>query len=452
MGTTPLDRLRAAASGTVTGPDDGGYDDARAPWNLTEQHPVAVLDASSPDDVEAAVAVAADAGLRVVTQATGHSSTGGFDDAVLIRTRELASVDVDPARKVATIGPGTHWGAVQEAAAGHGLTGLVGTAPHVSAVGFTMGGGVSWLGRTHGLASGRLRAAELVLADGSRTRVDETSDPDLLWALRGGGGNFGIVVGMELDLVDAPEVFAGVVMFPIERTRELLGAWHEWTASVPEAVTSMLTVLRLPPAPFIPKEFRGKELVVIGACHADGTDGAADLAPIRGLDPFMDTFGPMPPTGLGALHNDPVDPLPDLGGAAMLKGLDDEALDILAAHTGPESGSPLLFTELRHAGGAMGRAAAGEGANDHLDGDYLLHGLGVPLGPPAEVLRGAIDRLRADLSRWTTPGLPLNFVHERDEVASAFAPETLERLIAVKSRVDPDRRITSSHPLGPAGG
>lgn len=445
--TPPLEALRDAVAGAVIGPDDGGYDGARMPWNRVEQRPAAVVEAASADDVQAAVSFAAEHELAVAAQPTGHSSTGGLDGAVLLRTRGLDAVTIDPDARVARIGAGALWRDVQGPAAEHGLAGLAGTAPHVGAVGYTMGGGFGWLGRQHGLCCSRVRAADLVLADGSTRRADAATEPDLLWGLRGGGGNFGIVTSMDLELVEAPEVFAGVLAFPLERTRELLGAWRDWALDVPEAISSVLTILRLPDVPFLPPELRGAQMVVIGACHAGGPRGESAFAPLRELGPFMDTLGPMPPSRLGELHNDPEDPIPSVDTAAMVGELPDEALDALDDAARPRSDSPLVFTELRHAGGAFARPAPGGGAVDHLEGQFLLHALGVPMGPAAAALPEGLERVRSALAPWIAPSLLPNFVTRREQAPGAFRPATLARLRAIKSQVDPDARILCSHPL-----
>ena len=332
-----VDALARSVSGRVIGRGDEDHAAAAMPWNMHEQRPALVVEATSAEDVARTVAFAAAEGLRVVAQPTGHSSTGAFEDAVLIRTGALASVELAGDGAVARAGAGALWRDVQAAAVPAGRSGLVGTAPHVSATGYTLGGGIGWLGSPYGVGASRLMAAEVVDAEGRMRRVDAETEPDVLWALRGGGGNYGIVTAVELGLVEAAEVFAGVLAFPLPRVPEILPAWREWVAGVPRELTSMATILRVPDMPTVPEPLRGAQLIVIGACHAGAlADGEAAVAPLRALGPIMDTFGPMAPDALGTLHHAPEDPLPDIGGASVLGDVTPETLGRIIDLAGPE--------------------------------------------------------------------------------------------------------------------
>jgi FAD/FMN-containing dehydrogenase len=444
-----VDALARSVSGRVIGRGDEDHAAAAMPWNMHEQRPALVVEATSAEDVARTVAFAAAEGLRVVAQPTGHSSTGAFEDAVLIRTGALASVELAGDGAVARAGAGALWRDVQAAAVPAGRSGLVGTAPHVSATGYTLGGGIGWLGSPYGVGASRLMAAEVVDAEGRMRRVDAETEPDVLWALRGGGGNYGIVTAVELGLVEAAEVFAGVLAFPLPRVPEILPAWREWVAGVPRELTSMATILRVPDMPTVPEPLRGAQLIVIGACHAGAlADGEAAVAPLRALGPIMDTFGPMAPDALGTLHNDPEDPLPDIGGASVLGDVTPETLGRIIDLAGPESDTPLLFVELRHMGGALRAPDAPGGAYDRVDGEFLLHALGVPMGPRAGEIPGAIGALMEAVGPAATGRTPLNFCHTAEEAVGAFDAATLERLREVKRSVDPDGMFLSSHPLG----
>jgi FAD/FMN-containing dehydrogenase len=448
MDTMSVSRLRASISGSVIAPDDAGYATARLPWNLHEQRPALIVEAVEPSDVARTVAFAAESGLRVAAQPTGHSSTWDFEDTILIRTRGLADVTIDAAGRVAWIAGGALWRQVQGAAVAEGLAGLAGTAPHVSATGYTLGGGVGWLGRRHGLCANRLRAAELVTADGASRRVDAESDPELLWALRGGGGNYGIVTAIELELVEMGEVYAGNLAFPLSRAPEILQAWLEWVQSVPAEITSLLDVLRVPDMPMVPEPLRGAELVVVGSCHCGDASGwERAFAPLRALGPVMDTFEPMGVDGLGIVHNDPEDPIPDLGTSAVLGDVTGDTIDRLMDAVGPGSDSPLLFMELRHLGEALRQPVVPGGVRDRLDGAFLLHALGIPAGPRAGEVAPALASVRAAVAADVSGHPPLNFLHRAEDVAGSFGVDDLERLRAVKRSVDPGGIIVSSHRL-----
>ena len=457
MSTAPspsldLDRLRRAVSGAVFGPGDGAaWDGARRPWSVgVDQHPAAVVEVAGADDVAAAIGFARDNGLGVMAQPTGHAASWDLHDVLLLRTGALADVEVDAGARLARLGAGARWRDVQGAASGEGLAGLAGTAPHVCVTGYMLGGGLSWLGRRYGVAANSVRAFEVVTADGRRLRADAESEPDLYWALKGGGGNYAIVTGLEIDLVPVPEVYAGNLIFPMARSGEVLHAWREWVQGVPDEMTSLALMVRVPPLPDVPEPLRGQDLVVVGACHA-GTEaeGADVLGPLRALGPMIDTFAAMPPAGLGAVHMDPEDPVPSLSSTALVRELPAEAVDRLIEVAGPDSGTPLLFAELRHLGGALGRPHPNEGAGGHIEEAFALHALGIPMGPEnAVALAAGCENVRSAMAPWSTGRIFLNFSEQRDAMAASYPPAVLTRLRDVKRRYDPKGLIHSSHALG----
>jgi FAD/FMN-containing dehydrogenase len=233
-------------------PEDPGFDEARRAWNLTvDQRPAAVVFTESAAAVAAAVLFAKERGYRIAPQATGHNAAplGSLDGTILLRTDRMRGVHIDPEARIARVQAGTLWLEVVEAAARHGLAALAGSSPDVSVVGYTLGGGVSFLGRKYGLCANSVRAVELVTAAGRLVRADRGSAPDLFWALRGGGGSFGVVTAIELDLLPVEHAYAGVLWYPIERGSEVLHAWRELTrsAQLPDELTTIGRFLRLPP-------------------------------------------------------------------------------------------------------------------------------------------------------------------------------------------------------------
>ena len=254
-----VDALRRAMRGRVVAPSDPGWDEAWAAWNLSaDQRPELVAFPADATDVQLVVHHAAEHGLRVAPQSTGHAAlTLDCDGAVLVRLSGMRGISVDPEARIARAEGGAWWADVTAAAAAHGLVALAGSSPDVGIGGYCLGGGVSWLGRRHGLATNAVRAFELVTADGRLVRCDADHEPELFWALRGGGGNFGVVTAIEMQLLPITEVVAGVLFFPWERSREVLHAWSEWTRTVPDEVTSVGRILQFPALPEIPEPLRG---------------------------------------------------------------------------------------------------------------------------------------------------------------------------------------------------
>ena len=317
--------------------------------------------AQDADDVVAAVRHAAERGLTIAPQLTGHGASAMAplgDDALLLRTTGLRDVAIDVAARTARVGAGALWSDVVGPASEQGLAALHGFSPDVGVVGYTLGGGLGWYGRAHGLASSAVTAADVVLADGTRVRADADHETDLLWALKGGGGNLGVVTALEFDLVPVPELHAGTLFFPWERSAEVLHAWHAWTAQAPEAATSVGRMISLPPLPELPEELRGRSFATIEVALLGSEAEAAELlAPLRALGPEIDTFAPMPPAGLARMHMDPAAPLPYRSTHLLLGELPPAAIDAWVTAAGPDSGTSLTAVELRHLGGALARPA-----------------------------------------------------------------------------------------------
>ena len=231
--TTDLSPLRAEFAGSLHTAADPDWDEARSAWNLAvDQHPAVVAIPEDAADVARAVRYARDHGLRVAAQGTGHNAAahGDLDGVMLIKTERMREVRIEPATRTARVGAGVTWGEVVGPAAEHGLAALAGSSHDVGVVGYSLGGGVSWLARKHGLAADRVTAIELVSAHGDLREVTALTDPDLFWALRGGGGNFGVVTAIEFSLLPITELYAGALFFPYERAGEVLEAWRRWTA------------------------------------------------------------------------------------------------------------------------------------------------------------------------------------------------------------------------------
>ena len=433
-------------------PGEAGWDDARRAWNLVaDQHPAIVAHPESAADVAAAIDFARGRGLRVAAQATGHgaSELPSLEDTLLLRTGHLREVEIDPAARTARVGAGVVWAQVAAAAAEHGLAGPAGSSGTVGVVGYTLGGGVGWLGRRHGLACNGVRALELVTAEGRLRRVDAGHEPELFWALRGGGGgSFGVVTAIEFALHPLTWVEGGALFWPIERASDVLQEWWAWSRGLPEDVSSIGRVLRLPPMPAIPEMLRGREFVVVEVADLRGPGELDDLiAPLRALGPEIDTIATLPAPGLGKLHMDPEDPVPGAGDGAQLSEVTPATIDALMAVAGPGSESPLLSVEFRQVGGALARPAPGAGILPSLDADGLMFAVGIAAGPGAAAVHAGLAEVRAALAPWTSPRILGNFAGRRCDPAELFGEGAVGRLAALKAEVDPGDMFSANHPV-----
>jgi hypothetical protein len=453
----PPARPATALEAKIISPQHARFDEARRAWNLTiDQQPAGVVFPESAEDVAAAVLFARERGQRIAAQGTGHNAgpLGSLEDTILLKTERMRGVHIDPTARLARVEAGVLWIEVVEAAARHGLAALAGSSPDVGVVGYTLGGGLSFLGRKHGLCANAVRAVELVTADGRLVRADRDNEPDLFWALRGGGGSFGVVTAIELELFPVEHAYAGVLWYPIERGREVLHAWRELTDSdaLPDELTTVGRFLRLPPIPDIPEELRGKSFVIVEAYHV-GEQAQADelLAPLRALGPINDTIGKVPMPALSRLHMDPEHPVSGFGDGLMVADLPAQALDAFVDVAGQTAQFPLLTVELRHLGGALGRPHPAHGALSSIDAQYSLFAAGMVPAPELEPpVRAQVQAVKAALAPWAASHMYLNFADTQRDPASFWPEHAYNRLRRIKAAVDPNDLIRSNHPI-PAG-
>jgi FAD/FMN-containing dehydrogenase len=442
--------LRGLCAGAVHLPGDPGYDAARMPWNVAvDQRPAAVAYPACADEVSDIVRSAAASGLRVAPQGTGHNAgpLGPLDDTVLLRTSAMTHVEVDAERLVARIGAGALWADVVEAAAPYGLAALHGSSPDVGVVGYSLGGGIGWYARQLGMATNSILGVDLVLGDGTQVHADADTNPDVFWAVRGGGGNFGIVTALEMRLFPIETAYAGMLLWDQDHAERVLRAWAAWTVDAPDCVTTSFRMLNLPPMPELPEFVRGRQLVVIdGAVLADDERAEEILAALRALEPELDTFARVPAAGLVRLHMDPEGPTPGVSASSMLADLPEPAIESFLALTGRGSGSSLLAAELRQLGGALGRPAEGAGALPMLDGRFLLFGVAIAATPELAAQGHADAGALVDaLSPYANGRQYLNFAETAVDPRTSFPEQTWQRLKGVRSAVDPGGVLRANH-------
>ena len=340
--TVDADELRSRVQGAVVAPGDAAWDEARQAWNLrVDQRPALVALPESAADVVAIVDFAREQGLRVAPQGTGHnaSAIATLERTILLKTSALREVEIDAPRRRARVGAGALWAEVTGPASEHGLAPLAGSSPDVGVVGYTLGGGLSWLSRRHGLAANSVLAIEIVTADGRLVRCDRDHEPELFWALRGGGGSFGVVTAIEFVLYPAPQVYAGALLWPWERASEVLKAYVEWCRTAPDAISTSARILQVPPLPDIPEIVRGRQFVAIDGAYLGSPEAGGEvLAALRTLEPEIDTFAPIPAAALSHIHMDPEHPVPGADDGMVLGELTPAAIAALVAVAGPGSG------------------------------------------------------------------------------------------------------------------
>jgi FAD/FMN-containing dehydrogenase len=402
----------------------------------------------------AAVKLASDLDLPIAVQATGHGPSVSAQGAMLINTRHMKTVTVDPVRSTAVIEAGAKFLPVIEAASVHGLSPLVGSTPDVSAVGYLTGGGLPLLGRRYGIAANLVRSIDVVTADGRLRHVTPASDADLFWAIRGGKSNFGVVTRIQTDLQPLERIYGGGLYFAGRRLREILHAWHDWTSLLDERMSTSIAVLRLPRGHGIPGFADGEPTVHIRVAYAGAADTGANLVePLRSLGPDLDTVAEIPSARIGEVHNDPLEPSPVSDRGALLHELDGLAMDRIADLIGPDADLPPGMVEIRLLGGAHQREPDVPAALGTLDAAYsFVMGMLVPPGQESQV-ENLQQALLNDLKAWSTGRSAPNFLGkaltEPDQVRTAYSDADYNRLREIKSRHDPRNLFRINHNIPP---
>lgn len=447
-----VDAIRAAIGGDLFTPSDATWDAERAAWNLAvDQRPALVALPNDAADVAVLVKAARDAGVEIAPQSTGHNAAplGDLGGTMLLRTSRLRDVELDPETRIARVGGGAVWGDVAPLAAEHGLMPLQGSSHDVGIAGYTLGGGMSFLARKHGLSCERLRAVEIVTGDGELRRVDRENEPDLFWALRGGGGGFGVVTALEFELLPIGEILAGALFFPPERSAEVLRAWRDWTEKLPEELTSVASLRHFPPFPDVPEPIRGKSFVVVEVYGCgDPAEGERLIEPMRALEPVMDNVAMADSAGLLPIHMDPPEPVPGIGDHLMLSGFDDAAIDRVVPVVDHAEDAPLAMFEVRMLGGALARRDEGAGALGCLDDPYAVFSVCMLPVPELEnPVRAKLASIRGALEPLDTGSAYLNFAEATTAPESLFRAEDLARLRSIRERYA-GGMFRANHPIG----
>ncbi|KIQ17454.1 FAD-binding oxidoreductase [Rhodococcus sp. MEB064] len=431
--------LERATRGAVLSPGCADYDSEVAGFNRAVSHsPLAVVVAEDADDVAAAVRICSTAGLGVSVKCTGHGARAADANSIMISTRRLTDLHIDPASRTATIGAGVLWQQVLDAAAPHGLGAASGSSTAAGAVGYTLGGGLSPLGRTTGFGADLVRSFRLVTADGTIRTVDEQSDGDLFWALRGcGGGGYGVVTEMVIDLLPVHTVYGGGLFFAVSDASDVLYRWRTWTRELPESVSTSVALLHLPPDPALPEQLRGRTVLHVRYAHVGSTEhGIELLEPMRSTaDPIIDTVATIPLTAVSSIHMDPVEPLPVIERGMLLTGLSDHSIEAFLS----AAELPIATVELRLMGGALDRPTRSPSSVGGRGAAFNLYLIGVAESSTAADLPEVLDRLlsRFDADSASRAFLNLAGTGSMLPVRAGWNATELNRLESIRHVVDP---------------
>ncbi|GAB2893805.1 FAD-binding oxidoreductase [Streptomyces deserti] len=447
---------------TIARAGEAPFAAATAVFNLAAPvRPAAAVTVRTVEEVRRAVRHAVSERLWIRPLTSGHASSSArpMDDSLLVRTEPAGPVEIDAASRTARIPAGTRWGAVVEAAAAHGLAAAHGTSATVGVVGYLLRGGVSVYGRHTGLAVNTVRAVELVTADGELHCADAATDPELFWALRGGGGGFGVVTAVEIGLFPADRVITGAAFWPAAHGPELFSRWIRWTRNAPSTVTTALRVMNLPDVPGIPPELTGGPVVCLTGTVLARTEHDAVtaerraeelLGPLRSVaEPLLDTWSAAAPPAVVGSHMDPTDPVPVAGDHLLLSQLGEDGIDVFLRLLGEGSGSPLVNAELRQLGGALAAHHPDGGALTRLDAAFAFTAGGLVTDPAAEsAIRAHCAKVRSGLAPWDTGWTAPTLVEHLDQPQRHLSPDTVARVDRVRRRIDPSGIFRHDIPPG----
>ena len=441
-----LEGLKKSLRGQLCLPGDPGYDEARTIWNaMIDRKPAVIVRAAEASDVAHAVTLARKHRLLLAVRGGGHNIAGNavFDGGLMIDLSPMKKVTIDPKARTACVEPGVTLGEFDKEAQAHGLATPTGINSTTGVAGLTLGGGFGWLSRKYGLTVDNLISVDIVTSDGKLVNASATENPDLFWAVRGGGANFGVVTAFEYRLHPVgPEVISGLIVHPFADAKKVLQEYRKFVASAPDEVTAWVVMRQAPPLPFLPPEWHGKEVVVIAAC-AIGDKAAAEkaLAPLRAIGkPIADVIGPAPFAGWQSAF----DPLLTPGARNYWKShdfkkLEDGFLDVLieAVKTLPGPECEIFIASL---GGAINRVKPDATAYPHRDVEYVMnvHGRWRDRAEDERVIGWARKAFTA-AAPFSTGGVYVNFMPEDEgqRVAKGAYGANYERLAKLKAKYDP---------------
>jgi len=450
-------RLAEAVQGKLVKPTDADYDEVRSIWNaMIDKRPGLVVQCASAFDSAACMDFARKHDLLLSVRGAGHNIAGSSlsDGGLLIDHSQMRSVEVDSEARIVTVGPGATLGDIDAATLAHGLAVPVGINSTTGIAGLTLGGGFGWLSRKYGLTIDSLISAEVVTVDGRRIRASETENDDLFWAIRGGGGNFGIVTSFTFRAHPVgPELYCGLIVHPRKDAPSLLAKFREFVTSAPDEMTMFAVVRKAPPLPFLPEEVHGSDVVVLPFVWSGPVDqGEAAVATMREFgNPLGMHMGPMP----FQAFQQAFDPLLIPGArnywkSHNFKSLSDRTIATVLEYAAklPSPQSEIFIAGL---GGAVNRVAPAATAYAHRDIEFVLnvHTRWDEAGDDAACVAWAREFFDASAAD-ATGGVYVNFMpeDETDRTGSAFGPN-MDRLIDVKRKYDPENRLRRNQNIIP---
>lgn len=461
MSLTKTDQVaqwfKSGFHGALFAPGDPDFDAARAVWNGSiDARPALIAKCRTTEDIVAALTMARAAGVPLAVRGGGHSVAGlsTCNDGVVIDLSLMRRVEVDAERRIATVEPGATWGDLDAATAAAGLATTGGLISTTGVAGLTLGGGIGWLQRKYGLSCDNLVGAEVVTADGEVVRVSDKERPELLWGLRGGGGNFGVVSRFEFALHPVAMVLGGLFLFPIDRGEEVLKVFRDWAADAPDEASMLVAILTAPPEPFVPAALVGQKAVAILGCWCGDLEaGNTAVNPLRALEPAADVFGPMPYVALQTMLDAGAVPgLRNYFRGGFVADLDDRVIAVALEH-GRRMPSPMSQIHFHQMGGAVGKVRSDATAFSGRHAGYTYNVVSTWTEPGEDAQHIAANRdVASAMAPMSIGGEYVNFAGDAnvDRVRSLYGDEIYDRLARLKREYDPSNLFSRNQNIRPA--
>jgi FAD/FMN-containing dehydrogenase len=441
----PYQRLKKSLKGQSLEPGDVGYEKARKVWNgMIDKRPAFIARVANTDDIITVINFAREFSVIVSVRGGGHNVSGNAvnDGGIVIDMMNMKKINVFSQTQTAQAQPGLTWGEFDKETYAHGLATTGGLVSTTGIAGFTLGGGIGWLMRKYGLTLDNLLSAEVVTADAQILRASPEENADLFWGISGGGGNFGIVTNFEFQLHPISEVLGGMIMYPVDKAKDVLQFYRNYVNQVPDELTSMAALVIAPPAPFVPVNFQGAPVIAIVGCYCgDIAKGEEALAPLRKFgQPVVDLFSPMPYTVLQQML-DPSAPegMQNYWKSSYLNELSDDAIAVTLDHFKVMS-SPLSMIHFHHMGGAMARVPESATAFGRRSATFAMNIISMwPEAVDSEKHIGWTRRLEEAIRPFATSGVYVNFLGNEGEerIKAAYGENKYKRLVELKNKYDP---------------
>ena len=456
LGEATTRELRDALRGELVLPADPEYDEARSVWNgMIDRRPAMIVRCTGSSDVKAAIGFARSEGLDIAVRGGSHNVAGNAtcDGGLVVDLSPMKGIRVDPEARTVRAQGGLNWGEVDAETQAHGLATTGGLVTTTGIAGFTLGGGIGWLMRKYGLACDNLVSADLITADGQTVRVSESENAELLWGLRGGGGNFGVVTEFEYRLHPVPQIFGGLVGWPADAGRDVLKFWREWVNDTPDELCTMAAFLYAPPEPFVPPEVVGQPIFAIACFHLDLDRAEDDFRVLRELGPAVDVLGPMPYSAIQGMFDAGVPRgSRNYWRSGYVQELTDEGIDTIMAAV-PGIPHPLGQLHVHQMGGAVSRVPSAATAFGSRQAPYLMNYIGLWLDPAEDEENTAWVKASSDaMAQYGTGTRYVNFLADEGDagVNSAYEADTLTRLRGLKAKYDPTNFFRLNQNIKPA--